>query len=127
MTLAAHRSQSGPAKGPERIVLVNATGNVLSFLESVLGPGQYDVMVIETSDHAYSQIKLAQPHLVVVCAGFDDVPACQVLSMLKLDGETRRIPVVTCMVGGVREATADRPASGSEDDLLRVKVQLPRN
>jgi CheY-like chemotaxis protein len=50
---------------------------------------------VESNEHAYSQIKRVQPDLVILCVRIDDMSGFQVLSMLKLDGDTRDIPVMT--------------------------------
>ena len=50
---------------------------------------------VESSEHAYSQIKRVQPHLVILCVRLAEADGFQVLSMLKLDEETRKIPVLT--------------------------------
>ena len=64
-------------------------------LETVLDAGHYDVVFVESNAHAYSQIKRVQPNLVILCVRIDDMDGFQVLSMLKLDEETREIPVLT--------------------------------
>jgi len=46
----------------------------------------------KSNEHAYSQIKRVQPNLVILCVCIDDMDGFQVLSMLKLDAETRDIP-----------------------------------
>ena len=61
----------------------------------MLDAGHYDVVFVESSEHAYSQIKRVQPNLVILCVRIDDADGFQVLSMLKLDEETREIPVLT--------------------------------
>jgi hypothetical protein len=68
-------------------------------LDRLLDAGGYDVMLINSMNDAYSQIKEVMPHLVIVCMQPEDEPlACQVLSMLKIDRETSRIPVLTHLV-----------------------------
>ena len=67
----------------------------MDLLETVLDAGHYDVVFVESSAHAYSQIKRVQPHLVILCIRIADPEDFQVLSMLKLDDETRSIPVLT--------------------------------
>jgi CheY-like chemotaxis protein len=67
----------------------------LDLLDTILPWGEYDVMVIESADGAFSVIKKSQPHLVVMCADIDEADGCNVLSMLALDIETSRIPIVT--------------------------------
>jgi PleD family two-component response regulator len=68
---------------------------VLGMLEAVLDAGRYDMVFVESSDHAYSQIKKVLPNLVIVCARIEQLESFQLLTMLKLDSETREIPVLT--------------------------------
>src|SRR6266567_2236509 len=79
----------------QKVLIVNGTSDVLDLLENVLDAGHYDVVFVESSEHAYSQIKRVQPNLVILCIRIDDPDGFQVLSMLKLDHETSRIPVLT--------------------------------
>lgn len=83
------------ANGAQRVMIVNGSADVLELLETVLAAGHYDVVFVESTDHAYSQIRRVQPDLVILCVGTDDAEGLQVLSMLKLDERTRRIPVLT--------------------------------
>ena len=83
------------ATAAQKVVIVNGTPAILDLLENVLDAGHYDVVFVESSQHAYSQIKRVQPDLVVLCVRIDDADGFQVLSMLKLDDETREIPVLT--------------------------------
>ena len=79
----------------QKVVIVNGNPEMLEVLEAVLDAGHYDVVFAESSEHAYSQIKRTQPNLVILCVRIDDADGFQVLSMLKLDEETRGIPVLT--------------------------------
>ncbi|HEY6211159.1 MAG TPA: response regulator [Vicinamibacterales bacterium] len=79
----------------QKVVIVNGSAGILELVETVLDAGHYDVVFVESSDHAYSQIKRVLPHLVILCVRMDDSDALRVLSMLKLDEETRAIPVLT--------------------------------
>ena len=79
----------------QKVVIVNGTPEILDLLESVLDAGHYDVVFVESSHHAYSQIKRVQPNLVILCVRSAEADGFQVLSMLKLDDETREIPVLT--------------------------------
>ncbi len=79
----------------QKVVIVNGSAEVLNVLETVLEAGHYDIVFVESSEHAYSQIKRVVPDLVILCMRIEDVAGFQVLSMLKLDEETRGIPVVT--------------------------------
>jgi DNA-binding response OmpR family regulator len=60
----------------------------------------YEVILVESTAHAYSKIKRVLPDLVVVCLSADDVDGCRVLSMLALDSQTSSIPVLTHLTPG---------------------------
>src|SRR5436309_7053348 len=79
----------------QKVVIVNGSTEILELLESVLEAGHYDIVFVESSAHAYSQIKRVKPHLVILCVRIEDLEGFQVLSMLKLDEDTRAIPVLT--------------------------------
>ena len=53
------------------------------------------LVMIESTNNAYSTIRQLAPHLVVLCVDFDDARGLQVLSMLKADQTTAAIPVWT--------------------------------
>lgn len=99
LTNAAHtetlRSRTETTTGAQKVVIVNGDAQILELLETVLDAGHYDVVFVESSAHAYSQIKRVQPNLVILCVRIDDLDGFQVLSMLKLDAATREIPVLT--------------------------------
>ena len=96
VTLPALRgSEIAPGTGAQKVVIVNGSTDMLTLLETVLAAGHYDVVFVESSEHAYSHIKRVQPNLVILCMSLEDRDGFQVLSMLKLDNETRRIPVLT--------------------------------
>ena len=102
LTNTAHAECSRAAAEPlaptivaQKVVIVNGSPEILDMLETVLDAGHYDVVFVESSAHAYSQIKRVQPNLVILCVRIDDVDGFQVLSMLKLDADTREIPVLT--------------------------------
>jgi PleD family two-component response regulator len=79
----------------QKVVVVNGNTEVLGMLETVLDAGRYDMVFVESSDRAYSQIKRVVPNLVILCARIEDLDGFQLLTMLKLDDETRSIPVLT--------------------------------
>jgi CheY-like chemotaxis protein len=76
-------------------VIVNGSIDALELVEAALDAGHYDVVCVESSTHAYSQIKRVQPNLVILCLRIEDTDGFRVLSMLKLDPETREIPILT--------------------------------
>ena len=96
------------AAGTQKVVIVNGSPEILELLENVLEAGRYDIVFVESSAHAYSQIKRVQPNLVILCVRIDSMETFQVLSMLKLDEDTRNIPVLTY--------TADVEGPSTEDD-----------
>jgi PleD family two-component response regulator len=79
----------------QKVVVVNGNTEVLGMLETVLDAGRYDMVFVESSDRAYSQIKKVLPNLVILCARIEDLGGFQLLTMLKLDDDTKDIPVLT--------------------------------
>jgi len=67
-------------------------------LETVTETGGYDVILVEPTASAYSRIKRLAPSVVVLTMAVDDLEACQLMSMLKLDRATSQIPVFTCLL-----------------------------
>ena len=89
------RQHAAAAATAQKVVIVNGTPQMLDMLEAVLDAGHYDIVFVESTAHAYSQIKRVQPNLVILCVRLAEADGFQVLSMLKLDEETRKIPVLT--------------------------------
>ncbi len=89
VTAPAARHPSKAAATPQKVVIVNGSADVLALIDSALNSGHYDVVFVESSEHAYSQIKRVRPELVILCVHIEDRSAFQVLSMLKLDPDTR--------------------------------------
>ena len=83
------------ATAVQKVVVVNGNTEVLGMLESVLDAGRYDMVFVESGDRAYSQIKKVVPNLVILCTRIEELDGFQLLTMLKLDDETRHIPVLT--------------------------------
>jgi len=79
----------------QKVVVVNGNTEVLGMLETVLDAGRYDMVFVESADRAYSQVKKVLPNLVILCTRIDQLDGFQLLTMLKLDPETRTIPVLT--------------------------------
>jgi len=95
MTQVAVTPIQKPVTPVQKVVVVNGNTEVLGMLESVLDAGRYDMVFVESSDHAYSQIKKVLPNLVILCARIDQLEGFQLLTMLKLDTDTCSIPVLT--------------------------------
>ncbi|MGE0448049.1 MAG: two-component system response regulator [Vicinamibacterales bacterium] len=107
-------SDRTPLRRPsaQTVVIVNGDSQSLQVLEPVLDAGNYHVVFVEASRHAYSQIRRTQPDLVILCLRLDEPEGFQVLSMLKLDEVTRDIPVVTCT--GQSSAAEEEPEEEEE-------------
>lgn len=106
-----------PGTATQKVVIVNGSAEILELLENVLDAGHYDVVFVESSQHAYSQIKRVQPNLVILCVRIDDADGFQVLSMLKLDAGTRDIPVLTYTTEEVEEPE-EESAETSESEIF---------
>ena len=78
----------------QKVVVVNGNTEVLGMLETVLDAGRYDMVFVESGDRAYSQIKKVVPNLVILCTRIEELDGFQLLTMLKLDADTRDIPVL---------------------------------
>jgi len=120
-----------PRRSPEtslqKVVVVNGSPEILEMLETVLDAGRYDMVFVESSARAYSRVRHVQPDLVIVCMRIDDVEVFQLLSMLKLDAETRRIPVVTYTTN--LEADGEEPENDvvEEDEFPIARPTMPMN
>jgi PleD family two-component response regulator len=118
--LRLERRHSVPTTTAQKVVIVNGSAEILELLETVLDAGHYDVVFVESSQHAYSQIKRVQPNLVILCVRIEDADGFQVLSMLKLDEETRTIPVLTYTTEGDNDEADDEAAEEPSDAAIFV-------
>ena len=107
-----------PGTSTQKVVIVNGSPEVLELLETVLDEGHYDVVFVESSRHAYSQVKRVQPNLVILCVRIDDADGFQVLSMLKLDADTRDIPILTYTMETKSEDSEEEIAEPSDTDMF---------
>ena len=105
----------------QKVVIVNGSSQILDLLETVLDAGRYDIVFVESSQHAYSQIKRVQPNLVILCIQVDDPSGLQVLSMLKLDEETREIPILTYTTQYDENEEEEETAEASETEMFAAK------
>ncbi len=117
-TVDSLRQSAAATTTAQKVVIVNGSPEMLEMLEAVLDAGRYDVVFVESSEHAYSQIKRVQPNLVVLCVRIDDADGFQVLSMLKLDAETRSIPVLTYTSEQTDEELESEYADSSDAELF---------
>jgi CheY-like chemotaxis protein len=113
----------------QKVVIVNGSTEILELLESVLEAGHYDIVFVESSAHAYSQIKRVKPNLVILCVRIEDLEGFQVLSMLKLDEDTRSIPVLTYTTEYEGQTAREEPAEEepSDTEILAAKPAVRMN
>lgn len=114
-------------KGLQKVAVINGSSEVLELLEVVLDAGHYDVIFMDSNEHAYSQVRRLQPQMVVLCMQIEDVEAFHVLSMLKMDDDTKRIPVLTYTTEYEGQDVDGRLARLTEDDLLSTRHALRMN
>jgi DNA-binding response OmpR family regulator len=77
------------------VAIVDGSVDLLAWLEPLLDPGDYDVQLLDASDAPFTEIRFAQPDLVVLTLRIEDLESFTLLSMLKLDAETSHIQVLT--------------------------------
>jgi CheY-like chemotaxis protein len=110
---------------PNSVVVVSRHPHA-SMLDALLGAGDYDVVFIESLDHAYSQIKRSNPQVVVMCLDMDDAGCFQVLSMLTLDSATSRIPIITYVAASAGSSSHDQ-SSGLDVDQVQQPIAVSMN
>jgi CheY-like chemotaxis protein len=111
----------------QQVLIVNGNSQMLDLLQSVLDAGHYDVVFVESSEHAYSQIKRVQPDLVILGLHIDDADGFHVLSMLKLDEATRAIPVITFTTEYDGEPADDDMPEPADTELFAQKPAVWMN
>jgi PleD family two-component response regulator len=120
-TVDTFRRADATSTAAQKVVIVNGSSQILELLETVLDAGRYDVVFVESSQHAYSQIKRVQPNLVILCVQVDDPAGFQVLSMLKLDPDTREIPILTYTTEYESSEEEDETAEAAETEMFAAK------
>ncbi len=100
----------------QKVVIVNGTTDLLDMVQPVLTAGHYDVVFVESNAHAYSHIKREKPSLIILCLDMHEREGFHVLSMLKLDEDTRTIPLLTCLSEYEVPAEATAAVDHEDDD-----------
>jgi CheY-like chemotaxis protein len=113
----------------QKVVVVNGNTEVLGMLEAVLDAGRYDMVFVESGERAYSQIKQVLPNLVILCTRIEELNGFQLLTMLKLDPQTRDIPVLTYTTEyeGQDFETSVSQLAEEEDLVFRSRPALRMN
>lgn len=127
MSTASQATHRYTATLPQKVVVVNGTSEILELFEAVLEAGRYDMVFVESSAHAYTRIKGVQPNLVILCMRLDDADAFHLLSMLKLDDETRRIPIVTYAQEFDAQPEEQPDDDDVEDDFPTLRPSVTMN
>jgi PleD family two-component response regulator len=128
ITASTTAESAAPQPAMQKVVIVNGSTDMLALLETVLAAGHYDVVFVESNEHAYSHIKRVQPNLVILCMSLEDHDGFQVLSMLKLDNETRRIPVLTYATEFEgQEVEEEFPETSEMEMFAASNLALPMN
>jgi CheY-like chemotaxis protein len=130
MTTTTHADERNAGTGAvtqtvQNVVIVNGNAAVLDMVETALDAGHYDVVFVENSRHAYSQIKRVLPNLVILCLHVDDMDGFQVLSMLKLDEDTRSIPVLTYTTQAEQPSDEEEAGEPSDSETIFVGTKPP--
>jgi CheY-like chemotaxis protein len=127
LTNSATTTTPAVTNATQKVVIVNGSTEMLELLETVLDAGHYDVVFVESSDHAYSQIKRVQPNLVILCVRMNEMDGLHVLSMLKLDADTKHIPVLTYTTEYDGQEQGEEVSEPSDVEILAPKPAMQMN
>jgi hypothetical protein len=100
------------------VVVGGRPGRAPNLHNLLVDTNDYDVIFVESIARGYSRIKQVTPDFVIVVLGIDDVAACQLLSMMKIDRDVSRIPMVTW--------ARQREESELEDEIAEWDQDSPR-
>jgi PleD family two-component response regulator len=116
---AAAQEPDSPTTTVQKVVVVDGGIEMLHGLETMLHARRYQMLFAQSNDLAYSQIKKVRPNLVVLCGGIENPDGSQLLTMLKLDPDTRGIPLMSYAPGRKEgDVEADLFRLDEEEDLL---------
>ena len=117
-TAGARDSDPVSTSNSQPVVIVDGSAEIMDELETVLDAGNYDIVFVESAEHAYSQIKRVQPNLVILCVDLDEPAAFHVLSMLKLDQATRHIAILTYTIEGTEPDRLDEDELDASSEIF---------
>ena len=114
---SVNRSHSGAVSFiPARTVaLVDAGPEALAQLDCNLEKGCYALMFLDSRMRPHSDIKYQHPSVVVLFTRFDSPGTCQLLTLLRMDPETRNIPVLILLA-------ADDEQSGDTVSMINSPI-----
>ena len=122
-----------------KILVVDDEDDILHFLELVLKEKGYDVVTASNGHDALTAAQIEKPDLVLLDIMMPQMDGWEVLKLLRVDEETRRIPVAMLSarteakdrVQGLQEGAIDyicKPFSLTEllGKIEAIFVQTPR-
>jgi PleD family two-component response regulator len=127
MARSALPVESASSRRLKRVAIVNGSLDLLAWLEPILGAGDYDVQFLDTSDAPFTDIRLLQPDLIVVTLRIEDPESFSLLSMLKLDPDTSRIPVLTYSTEFEGQRLQHAPGDSADEEFTPRMPALPLN
>ena len=119
------RAAATASTATHTVSIINGTPQTWALLEPVLDAYHFDVVFVESSEHAYSHVKHVRPNLIILWLGIGDPDGFQVLSMLRLDDETRTIPLLTYVSEYEGHATNETGFDASEVQWTLASTSHP--
>ena len=123
----------------KKILVVDDEDDILHFLELVLREKGYDVVTAGGGHEALTQAQIERPDLVLLDIMMPQMDGWEVLKLLRVDDDTRRIPVAMLSarteakdrVQGLQEGAIDyicKPFSLTEllGKIEAIFAQVPR-
>ena len=98
---------------PKRILLIDDAPQLLAAMQELLVQEGYEVVVCDTPQDAVDTARELQPNLIVLDVNMPGMNGWEVLEVLRLVEDTRRIPIVI--------SSADYSALQQREHFLRAK------
>lgn len=111
----------------QKVIVLRRHRGMQRLFDVFLDVGKFEVVFVESIAHAYFEVKSTPLSLLVVCLELGDYDGFQLLSMLKLDPDTRKARVVICTI--VDDPVTEPHSSVLDDDdaFARIPTTLAMN
>jgi PleD family two-component response regulator len=111
----------------QKVIVLRRRCGMQRLFDAFLDVAKCEVVFVESIAHAYLEVKSTPLSLLVACLEFDDLDGFQLLSMLKLDRDTRKARVVICTI--VDDEVSERHSSvlDADDAFARMPTTLAMN